>query len=200
MASQIEIYNLALSHLGIGKEVSIVTERSQEALTLNRFYVPTRDAVLRAFLWPFATKEVALGLIEADPNSEWGFSYRYPSDCLFLRRFLSGIRNDNRQSRVPSKIASDSAGQLIYCDLEDAEVEYTARITDPGLYPADFELALALRLAAAAAPRLTGGDPFKLGAAALDLYRFQIAEAKAAAVSEQQDEEPPESELMRARE
>ncbi len=197
--SQISIYNLALSHLGIGQEVAIVTERTQEAQTLTRFYEPTRDAVLRAFLWPFATKIVTLGLVETDPNDEWGYSYRYPSDCLVLRRFLSGIRNDNRQSRVPSKIASDDSGKLIYCDIPDAQIEYTARISNTALFDADFELALALRLAAACAPRLTGGDPFKLGERAMALYRFQMGESQVTAVSEQQDEEPPESELMRSR-
>ncbi len=200
MSSQIAIYNLALSHIGIGTEVASITERSQEALALNRFYVTTRDAVIRAFLWPFATKIVTLGLVEADPNDEWGYSYRYPSDCLFFRRVLSGIRNDTRQSRVPCKIASDSSGQLVYTDSESAQAEYTARITDAGLYPADFELALSLRLASQVAPRLTGGDPFKLGERSLALYNFHIATAEASATSENQDDEQPEAQMIRDRE
>src|SRR5688572_11149621 len=111
MASETEIANLALSHLGVGKEIAnLETERSQEAVACRRFYDTARDATLRDFSWPFATKIAVLGLIEADPNDEWDYSYRYPSDCLQLRRILSGVRNDTRDSRVPFKLAHDDSG------------------------------------------------------------------------------------------
>src|SRR3990167_2163908 len=135
MPSEVEICNMALGHLGVGKEIAnLETEKSTEASLCRRFYANTRDEALRDFPWPFATKLAALGLIEEDPNDEWGFSYRYPSDCLRLRRLLSGLRNDTRQSRAPYKIGKDDQGRLLFADLEDAEAEYTARITDPALF------------------------------------------------------------------
>lgn len=201
MASETEIANLAISHLGVGKEISdLTTDRSQEALACRRFYATARDQVLRDFAWPFAMKTVALGLVEEDPNDEWGYSYRYPSDAVELRRIISGERNDNRQGRVPYRIGRDASGLLIFTDEEDAELEYTLRETDTGRYPADFVMALSLRLAVYIAPRLTAGDPFKLSMRALDLYNYELSQARANAANEEQPEEPPESEFIRERE
>ncbi len=200
MASEVEIANLALSHLGIGKEIALLTEKSEEAAACRRFYTTLRDASQRDFPWPFCTKIIAVGLVEADPNDEWSFSYRYPSDCMKMRRILSGTRNDNRQTRVPYRVISDSDGQLILTDKEDAEIEYTVKITNPERFSVDFIHFLSLRLAAMIAPRLTRGDPFKMGARALQLYEFECSKARATAVNEQQDEENPQSEFISGRE
>lgn len=201
MASITQICNLALSHLGVGKELSNVdTDKGEEASACRRFFELSRDATLGDFAWPFANKFAALGLIEEDPTEEWAFSYAYPSDCLRLIRIIGGIRNDNRQTRVPFKIGNSAATRLIYTDADDAEVEYTVRVEDPIVYPADFTLALSLRIASYIAPRVTGGDPFKLGERALRLYLGQIDQAKASALNEMQVEEDPQSEFVRARE
>lgn len=200
MASSTEICNLALSHLGVGKEIAnLETEQSQEASACRRYYETARDNTLRDFNWPFATRYAALGLVEEDPNEEWDFSYRYPSDCLKLRRILSGTRNDSRQSRVPYQIAQDNTGKLIFTDKDDAEVVYTYRETDPDKFTSDFIMALSFRLANYIAPRLTNGDPFGLGKRALDMYSYEISVAAANSYNEQQDEEPVDSELIRSR-
>ena len=200
MNSDTEIVNLALSHLGISKEIaSLETEKSQEASAGRRFYETTRDQILRDFPWPFANVFAVLPLVEENPNDEWAFSYRYPSDCLLLRRIMSGIRNDNRQSRIPYKIGKDSEGKLIYTDMESAKIEYTSLITEVSRFPVDFGMALSFRLAAYMAPRLTGGDPFKMGERAFKLYIVELTRAQASAVNEQQDEEAPQSEFIRSR-
>jgi len=200
MASSTEICNLALSHIGVGKEIAnLETEKSEEAAACRRFYDTARDEVLRDFTWPFATVMATLGLIEEDPNDEWSYSYRYPSDCLMFRRILSGQRTDTRDTRVPYKIAQDSSGTLIFTDQENAECEYTIREDDPLRYPPDFVLAFSFLLASYIAPRLTGGDPFKLGQRALQLYALQISKAQANAKNEEQPDIEPDSEFTRAR-
>jgi hypothetical protein len=200
MASNTEICNMALSHLGIGKTLSAVeTDRGEEASTCRVFFETARDATLRDFAWPFATKIAALGLVESDPNDEWAYSYRFPTDCLKLRRMLSGVRNDSRQSRSPTKIAKDTAGKLIFSDEVDAQAEYTVRVSDPAFFTDDFILALSLRVASYIAPRVTGGDPFKMGERAMRMYLQEISVAKASALNEEQSEEDPESEFITAR-
>ncbi len=200
MTSVVGICNLALSHLGVGKEIATLeTEKSQEAAACRRFYEQIRDQVLGEVHWPFATKIADLNLIEENPNSEWAFSYRYPSDCLAARKILSGTRNDNRQTRIPYRIAKDDAGTLLFCDKEEAELEYTVKVTDPSFFPSDFVMALSLRLAGYIAPRVTGGDPFKLGDKAFALYRLEIAAAQDSAFNEEQDEELPDSEFISGR-
>jgi hypothetical protein len=133
-------------------------------------------------------------------TGEWDFSYRYPSECLMLRRIQTDVRIDTHQSRIVFKLGRDSAGALIYTDEAEAKVEFTFREEDPGRYPADFILAFSFRLAVYAAPRLTGGDPFKLGGRALQLYLQEIEAAQASAGNEAVPDQLPDAEQIRARE
>lgn len=199
-ASITDICNMALGHLGSSLEIAnYETENSQEARACRRYFEPARDTTLKKFPWPFATQFYTLGLVEEDPTTEWAFSYRYPSDTLQFRRLLSGTRNDTRQSRVPYRVVKDSAGLLIYTDCEDAVGEYTVRVSNASFYPVDFTLALSYLLASMIAPQITSGDQFKLGEKALKMWDFEINQARADAWNEQQDEEVPESEFVRAR-
>lgn len=199
MSSILDIYNLALSHVAHGKEVGGLTERSDEQRTCTRFYEQARDTTLRAFNWPFATKIAALGLVEEDPNDEWGYSYQYPSDCLKVRRILSGTRVDTAATRVPYKIIDGTSGLLILTDQADAEIEYTIRADDPTKYPPDFVMALSFRLASYIAPRLTAGDPFKLGERCVRFFDFEIAAARGSAVNEEQPGQEPDNDFLSAR-
>ncbi len=200
-ATEIAICNMALSHLGISKEIAnLETELSQEAAACRRFFEQARDNTLRNYPWPFARKISTLALVETDPNDEWGYSYRAPSDFIRLCRILSGQRNDTAQSRVPYKVGRDTSGILIFTDKEDAEVEYVIRETDPTRYPSDFSMALSLRLASYIAPRLTAGDPYKLGDRALQLHLMEVGRAEESSINEEQEEQLPDSEFVRERE
>lgn len=200
MSSKTEICNVALSHLNIGKEIANVeTEQSQEASACRRYFDLARKSVLRDFAWPFATRFATLSLVEEDPTDEWDYSYRYPVDCVKLRRFVTGYRNENRQERQPYRVVGDDSGLLIFCDIESAEIEYTKNHEDVQMWPSDFSMALSFRLAAYIAPRLTSGDPFKLGEKCLTMYRLEMSAAQANAVNEEQVEELPQSEFIRAR-
>lgn len=200
MATETEICNLALSHLGVGKEIAnLETENSAEASACRRFYQPTVERVLTDFPWPFATRFATLALVEEDPTEEWDFSYRYPADCLKLRRILSGSRQDAPNGRVAYRLGSDASGRLVYTDQDDATVEYTFNPTDTTLFDVMFVEALAYALAVNIAPRITAGDPFKLGERAAALYQLSLAQAQASALREQQDDIPLEAESIRGR-
>lgn len=191
---------MALGHLGVKTTIAdLETERSAEANACRTFYDDALDMTLRDAAWPFSTKMAALALVEEDPNDEWGFSYRYPTDCVELRRLLSGQRNDQRQTRAPYRIIADDEGQLVLCDIEDAEFEYTYRNTDVAKYPSDFTIAFSLRLAALIAPKVTAGDPFKMAEKAIRAYEAAVSRATANSGNEEQPEEPPESEYITVR-
>ena len=201
MTSKTEICNLALSHLGHSKEIGNVdTEASAWASACRRFYDIARDTAQRDFDWPFATKIASLGLLEEEPNDEWNYSYQYPSDCIKVRRILSGIRLDTRDSQIPYKIANGDTGRIIFSDQATAQIEYTVKITNPGHWSEDFTLALSYRLAMFIAPRVTRGDPFNLRQAAETEYMKILSDALANAFNEEQQDKQPESEFIRARE
>lgn len=200
MPSDTEIANIAISHLGTGKDIAnLTTGSSQEAKVMRRFFEAARDKVLGDFPWPFATKFVALGLIASNPTDEWAFSYGYPSDAVRLNRIRSGVRNDSLQSRVPYKIVHGASAREIYTDQEDAEAEFTFCVTDTGRFPMDFVMAFSYYLAELAAPRLTAGDPFKLQERMDQFYQREITNAWANAANEEKPDERVDSEFVRVR-
>lgn len=200
MASSTEICNQALRHLGVSKTIAnIDTEQSSEANTCRAFYETVRDATLRDFNWPFATKFEDLGLVEENPNDEWAYSYRYPSDCLNLRRIVSGNRNETAADRIVYKISRDDSGRLIYTDQQDAAIEYTMRVTSTEEFTPDFVLAFSFNLALFIAPQVTAGDPFKMGDRAERMYNFLMTKAQAQAANEEQPDALPDADYIVAR-
>ena len=204
--SKADLCNGALSHIGSSAEiVDVDNERSKEAQACRRFYDRVRDEVLRDFSWPFAKRTAALTLVEDtsdDDTAEWNFVYRYPSECIAVRRLFMGGqlgRVDAPGSRVEYRIGSDSAGTLIYTDIESAQCEFTIRIDNPEVYPSDFAAAFELLLASKIGPRVAGGDQFKLADRALALYLNRIDRAKANAATEEQAPVASTSDLERAR-
>lgn len=200
MATDVEICNLALSHLGSGKQIGdLETERSAEANACRQFFDTARDKALRDFEWPFATKFVDLSLIEEDPTTEWAYSYQYPSDCLFFRRILSGLRNDTTDSEVKFKIVSHGTSQAIYTDQSEAEAEYTRSALDNENFPSDFANMCALLLAFYIAPRIAAADPFKRGDRCYQLYMIERSESETNAANEEARDVEPETDSVRAR-
>jgi hypothetical protein len=201
MATDTVICNMALGHLGSTKEIGdLETERSAEAIVCRRFYETIRTQTLRDFPWPFATKIAELNLLDESPNEdEWAYAYRYPTDCLSIQRIVSGIRNEAAEQRVPYKIVRDDDGLVILTDQSEAVLQYTVDLDDESQYPPDYVMALSLHIAAVIAPKLTGGDQFRLGERARQLYEIALTKAAANSQNEQQQEVDPESEYIRAR-
>ena len=199
----LSIWNMALSTLGNSVEVQDENENSANANACRRFYEQVRDHVLEAFPWPFAKVIAALALVEADPTPEYYYAYRMPSDCVTPLRIVSAtlnLRNPGPAQIIPYKIGRDSDGSLIYCDLENASLEYVQRVEDPTEFGPAFTDAVTFRLAWAIAPRVTGGDPYKLGDRAYQLSRQAIAEAAANALNDEQPDQLPDAEWISDRE
>lgn len=190
---------MALSHISHTKLIAdIDTENSQEASQCRLFYDQCRDMLLNTHPWNFSKRYTYLALVEESPNSLWEYSYRYPSDCISLEKILSGLRTDSRDSVVPFELSSDDSGRLIFCDVENAEIKYTKNIDNPEIYPAFFALSFSYLLATFIAPSITGGDKFKLGPKAGENYLINIAMAKSIDANEEQPDQAPESEYIRA--
>jgi hypothetical protein len=199
-ASQTEICNMAISHLGGSREIGdFTTDQSAEASACRRFWDVCRDKVLRSYPWGFAKKTATLALVALNPTDEWSYSYQYPSDCVMFRRIQSGTRLDSRQTRIPCEIVRGPAGKLILTDQANAVADYTERITETGYWESDFVLSFSLLLASYIAPRVTGGDPHGMGKRAMQMWGMETSTAEADASNEQQPEEDPGSEFERAR-
>lgn len=153
-SSKVQISNLALRHLATAKSIASMDEKSTEAIAMAQVYDQAKDEVLRDFPWPFAGRVVSLALVQNQPTPEWGFSYRYPADCIAIRRFLSpgqiagpdpsawgyvqpmsayqSGRIATPQSRVKYRIMSDDDGLLIFTDFAPVPATYDTA-TPPNL-------------------------------------------------------------------
>lgn len=170
------IANMALMRIGSGQIIQSFTDGSAEAQQLSVWYFANRDAVLTDWPWPFASKYTALTQVSTTgipPNPEWLYSYRYPADCLSVRRIVNGAIVTNSATTVPAttvpnttaysslaftradgnplpypfEIGSDTIGRLVYTDAPTAWIKYTYDVQDATLYSPDFADLLAWRVA-----------------------------------------------------
>ncbi len=91
MASEVDICNLALSHLGDTAEIASLSERSTQAKLCARFYPMARNTMLEMATWSFATRRVKLALVDnptlaiaqsVDPTANqgtWQYAYAMPN-------------------------------------------------------------------------------------------------------------------------
>lgn len=197
MASIVTIWNMALSRVGVNASIESPDERSVNAETCRAHWDQARDYALEDFPWSFARRRVALADL-GTPPSTWAYSYAYPTDCLFaMALVLPGVRVPRWDQRPPFEIGFDGTQTVIYTDLEQAELIYTARVEDPNRYGALFmdvagwALAELIAIPLSSKPELA--DTAKKG--------YERAKSKAAAknLSEAQDGPEPECELLAAR-
>lgn len=195
MSSDAEICNLALAGIGIGQEISALSESSQEAVKCDLFFATCRERILVDFDWPFARQYYTLGLVEEDPNTDWSYSYRYPAACLRARSIVGATRKDT--SRIPFSLGSDDSGKLIYTDEPEAVLRVTVAITNAELFDPLFVSAFAWLLGSKIAPGLARDS--KIAAEAYRMYLADIASARADAQNEGGQDEAPDAESIRAR-
>lgn len=205
-ASDTEIRNMAVSHLGSGLDLGSGTlDSDSEAFkAIGLFFPFARNELLRRHQWQWATVYATLELLEECPNELFQFAYQYPKDALFFRKVQSSVRNDSQKTRVTFERGKikDKDGvntHAIFSDKEDAIGIYTERMDNAGDWPDDFAIALSYRLAYFAAARVTGGDPFKLQQAALNNFINEFNNAVRQDMREKQTDRPPLSPYIEAR-
>lgn len=150
--------NIALSRIGINKQIAnVATDQTAEAAEARLVYNDAIQETLRDFPWPFATRYVQLATVGLTrPNSDWLYSYRQPNDCLLERRIVVSRTDVANPDQIPFQLSSDDTGGLIFCNLANAVLEYTARPKCVHTRSeALFRDAAAWKLAEAFAPALT---------------------------------------------
>ena len=184
--SQLSLYNLAASLLGVPFTIEAVDEETIIAEDLNLWYENVRQTVLRAAHWQsckrFAKLTTEVGdrsdggdWVAGDPHPGYVYSYERPSDCLAVRHLSSYARFDVGYDTTNSK-------QVVYCDEEDPLLIYTADVTDVSLWEPDLYKAVAYGLAGT----VTGGITGKRSKMAdnIQLANEMILSARAATANE----------------
>lgn len=169
MSSEVQICNMALSHIGGYSDIAALDNSSQESKKCKLLYSPARDSVLRDNNWNFATKVLTLALL-TDTYLGWVYGYQYPVDCLMAIKIYNDYNNNiNRDSiyypecnvtdnKIEFQIISNEAltGRIILTNKEDAKLVYIAKVTDTNMFDVEFIDALSYRLASELAISLKG--------------------------------------------
>lgn len=158
MASEVDICNLGLSHLGDSANISAIDppDGSIQADYCKRFYPIARDELLEMHPWGFATKRRSLADLN-DPLYSWDYRYAYPSDCIKPWALLPYQATDDQDS-ADYLVETDSSGTMtILTNEASATLRYTFQVTDTTKFSATFVSALSRLLASyLAGPVLRG--------------------------------------------
>lgn len=204
VTTEAEVCNMALGLVGQRQFIDRLDARSTEAQVCNRFFASTRNELLEAWHWRFATKRAVLALAadsagELIERSGWGYCYVAPTDMLKARRIWDGDRSAGAGSRIAfgKELNDDASGHLITTDQPEAELVYTVELRAVALWTPKFVMAMAKQLAVYLATAL----PVKPELARLLQPAATLALQQAAAGDANEAEPDPEadSEWIRER-
>lgn len=159
MASEVDICNLALAHLGDDATVASLDppEGSAQAEHCARFYPIARDGLLELHDWKFATRRKRIALLSTDTWT-WRYAYAAPTDMLKLLAVLPAEAGSDADTQPYEPETSDSGAALILTNTESATLRYTARVIDPTRFSPLFTTALSWHLASMLAGPIIKGD------------------------------------------
>ena len=196
MASDIDLCNLALSHLGNEASIASFDEQSVEAEKCKVFYPIARGNILQAHDWSFATKRKSLALINNPANipPDWSFAYALPSDNIsFMQVLLPPIQTSSSVFSIfdltfglnnlpvgtanlleePYIIEEDATtgASYIYTNAEKAIGRYVFLQTNTAKYTPLFNHALSRLLSSyLAGPLIKGSEGMRIAEAQMSMY------------------------------
>lgn len=136
--SSIALCSRALLKLG-ADTIASFDEGTAEAEVAANLYPSTRDAMLSAHPWSFATAQAVLPKLAAEPVADFTAAFQLPAD--FLRALSAG--SSGRGRGIDYRIAE----MRLHADADDVVLSYIFRPADTD-FPPFFDQALISRLAA----------------------------------------------------
>ena len=203
MATEVDICNLALAHLGDDATIASLSppEGSAQAEKAARFYPIARNNLLEMHTWNFAAKRGNLALT-TNTLDQWDYAYAAPADMMSAVAIISPTAQNDYATRMsagdtPGGITSNYAptivagqytpqqfaieGSYIYTNQENAMLRYQAYITDPSLFPPLFVNTLSWHLASMlAGPIIKGDQGMAEAKRSIEMMQGYLASAKQA--------------------
>lgn len=154
--SVVNICNIGLSRYLGYQRMNAITEESPQAEECNLHYDALRKSLLEMHWWDFAKERVALAEVTNDRPDEWDHKYERPADVLDIHwvndpDVASALILQNKNpdcERVNFR-------EYVYCNVNEAWIEYTRDEDTSELFPQYFRDALSAMIAAAVAMPLT---------------------------------------------
>lgn len=180
MASEIDISNLALSHLGDTANISDFNEGSPNADHCKRFYPIARDKVLEMHPWSFIMRRIAMTELTNKPPSTWAYAYALPADISRAYAVLPTGACDEYEQPYILETQADGT-RILLTNQQSAILRYAVKITDPTKFSGLFVSTLAWLLSSyLAGPVIKGQEGVKAGRDAYQTFVGEFALATAA--------------------
>lgn len=184
MASDVDICNEALSHLGDAATVSSINppEGSAQAEHCARFYPSALASLIEMHPWAFATRRSALAQV-ANPSTTYAYAYALPSNTVNLLAILAADASDDYSAPgqidglsyaspytqnpnlggayTPQRYAieiDDQGSEIILTNQVNAVARHTILVNDPTKFTPMFREALGWFLASKLAGPVLMGD------------------------------------------
>lgn len=212
MATQLELANMALSHIG-SQSIANISPSSQEpgAKQANLWMATARDFVLRAYPWTFATLRKRLipkviPTVDSPAYSpDWTNYYFYPCECVMMQYIVSPELSSTVEliTNTPFAVEKNPSAdtneerQLLLCNVENASAVFTSNDLAwedlPANFIEPFTILLASYMAFPVTNDLGSRDMLKR------LYDKVMPEAAATDARQVQSKIPQESSAIRGR-
>lgn len=175
---------MALGRLGGGRISNYETDTSEKAVLCRLYYDSVVEEVLRTHEWNCAIWYQALSLVNEDDEDyllgdyeEYSYQFQLPTSPRCLR-VLKIVDNEDYDYEIVS-------GYLL-ANLDEVTIKYIREIIDPTKFDSLLVKAIAYRLAAEIAVRVTSSN--KVEESMYALYDWALN--KAISIDVQESEEP----------
>lgn len=156
--AEVDIYNMALSFIGVTTTVAATTEKSPEARTCSIWYERVRNAIQRAAPWSClkatarlalkATRDPTLDWASTDPTPGYLYAYNLPSDMQIPRYMVDFSMFELSTMQDGSRCLMNSSANALLI--------YNRRVTDPSAWDEGLITAISAGLAAKIVKPITG--------------------------------------------
>ncbi len=135
--SDIGLCSRALVRLG-AHPISSFSDGTASSEIAGLLYAPVRDYLLSSYAWSFATGQVNLIKLEADPAADYSSAFQLPND--FLRAISAGVGTRGRG------ISYRIIGNQLHCNADSVLLTYIYQPEEES-FPPYFDMAMIARLA-----------------------------------------------------
>ena len=177
--SKTKIYNLALSHLLLARQVENAdTDTTNEVKVLNTFWDDALSSTLEDLDLDSLSESIQLELLATLTEGPWTFAYKYPSRCEFLRRIESGAITDNERTHIAKRTGVYNGQKAIFTNEANAVGECIPKDLDLEFLNSPAGLAVSYFLAFLSAPLIVGKGASKLKKEVYESYLLMKSKAQ----------------------
>ena len=145
MASNLDICNLALGHIGHGVKILALNppDGTKESEYCASFYPIARDVCLSSGIWSFAKRRESLASIGTPPDG-WDYQYAQPNGYI---KAISLVQSGDETPTTYIQENDATHGNIILTNTDSAEFRFIYRVEDTSKYSSDFVVAMSWLLA-----------------------------------------------------